>query len=187
FAAVGVNVVASEYTSGMIRLTMTATPRRSRVVLAKVIAVAVATLVAGTVALIGMLVSSQFIFSANDLPTLSWSDGDVWRTAIAISVMSPLFPVFAVLLTFLLRSTAASLSTVLALIFAPSIFGSLLPGWWQRNVISLLPGPASDSVALGHLNSSAMYLQPVAAALVVVAWLAGALAFTLFVVNRRDA
>lgn len=187
FAAVGVNVVASEYTSGMLRLTLTATPRRGRVLAAKALAVAAATSLFGLVAAVAMLAAGQLVFAAYDLPSVGAGDADLWRTLVLLVVLGPVFPVIAVALTFVLRSTAAALSTVLALIFAPTMFGGLLPSWWQRNVVSLLPGPASDSVALGHLADSEMYLHPVAAALVVVAWLVGALALANRVLARRDA
>jgi ABC-2 type transport system permease protein len=100
--------------------------------------------------------------------------------------MGPLFPVIGIAVTVVLRSTAASLSAVLALIFVPSMFGSLLPSWWQRNVLSLLPGPASDSIAIGHLNESDMHLQPVVA-VVVIAWLAALLVLARVLLYRRDA
>ena len=84
-------------------------------------------------------------------------------------------------------STAAAVASTLALIFAPSMFGALLPEWWQRNVISLLPGPAADSLSLGHVQDSPQYLAPLPAAVVVVAWLIGALVLAGRILDRRDA
>lgn len=187
FAAVGVNVVASEYTSGMIRLTLTTTPRRRRVLTAKALAVALATFVFGLVAMAGMFGVSHLIYGAYDLPTADLASGRAVRTFALIALIGPLFPVIAVFVTFLLRSTAAALSTVLALIFAPSIFGGLLPRWWRENVISLLPGPASDSVAIGHLSESDMYLHPVLGFVVVVAWVVVFSTLARLVLDRRDA
>lgn len=187
FAAVGVNVVMSEYTSGMMRLTLTATPRRGRVLAAKALVVAVATWIFGVIATAGMILASQAVFSSGDLPTAGFGDGDLWRTLLMLALLGPLFPVLAVALAVMLRSTAAALSTVLALIFAPGVLGGLLPSWWQENVLSLLPGPASDSVAIGHLDESAMYLHPAGASVVVAAWLIGLLALAHLALSRRDA
>lgn len=187
FAAVGVNVVASEYSSGMIRTTLTATPHRGRVLAAKVLAVFVATGVGSLVATVAMIGFGQVVFAANDLPTVHLGDGDVWRTVLALVVVGPMFPVLAVTITFLFRRTAASISTVLALIFAPGIFGALLPGWWQRNVISLMPGPASDSVTIGHLVDDATYLHPAAATLAVVGWMVALWTLAHVALSRRDA
>ena len=73
----------------MIRLTFTAVPRRGRVIQAKMIVVWIATAIAGTIALVGMLGLSQIVFKANDLPTASL-DGDVWRLIIANAALGQL-------------------------------------------------------------------------------------------------
>src|SRR5690606_27406912 len=49
FSVFGVLVTSSEYSSGMIRLTLTATPRRGRVLLAKLLLVTGTTMVFGVV------------------------------------------------------------------------------------------------------------------------------------------
>jgi hypothetical protein len=54
-------------------------------------------------------------------------------------------------------------------------------------VLSLFPGPASDSLTVGHIEPSDVYLHPVAAALVVAAWLAASLVLARVVFARRDA
>lgn len=187
FAAVGVNATTSEYATGMVRLTFTVTPNRRRVLLAKAAVVTIATGLAGLVAMVGMLAAGQAIFAANDLPTAGLGDGDLVRTVVTTAVIGPMFPVIGAALGAIMRGTAAALSTVLALIFAPSIFGGLLPAWWQRNIISLLPGPASDSLAIGHLDDSEMYPEPIVAAIAVVVWTAGLLALAALLQDRRDA
>lgn len=186
FAAVGVNVMSSEHSSQMLRLTLAATPRRGRVVAAKALVVALATAVAGLVAGLGMLLGTQPIFASGDLPTAGLGDADLRRTLIAVTLVGPIYPVLAVAAATVLRGTAAALSTVLALIFIPGMLGGLLPDWWQRNVLSLLPGPASDSLALAHLDDSPMYLAPWAAVLVCAAWVVGSLVGARWVLQRRD-
>lgn len=187
FVTASVGAIASEYSSGMIRLSLTAVPNRARFVAAKVIVVTAAVWLASIVAMAGMLFGSQLVFAANDLPTAGLGDADFLRTFIVLIVTGPLFPVLSVAAAFLLRTAAASVTTILAVIFVPSLFGGLLPGWWQRNVLSLLPGNAADSLALGHLDDSEMYLHPAAATLVVLAWIAGSLLVAHRVLVRRDA
>lgn len=187
YSAVGVSVVMSEYSTGMIRTTLTAVPRRGRVLVAKALVVSLVTAAAGLIAVLAMLLGSQAIFAAYDVRTVGLDDPELWRTVALVTVASPVFPVIAVAVTFLLRSTAASLSTVLALIFLPSMFGGLLPLWWQENVVSLLPGPASDSFALAHLQDSTMYLHPALGVVVTVVWVGGLLALANVALNRRDA
>jgi ABC-2 type transport system permease protein len=182
----GVKVVTSEYASGMIRLTLTATPRRGRVLVAKALAITVLTWTFAAASTAAMMGLTQVILVAYDAPAGGLGDGDALRALVAAIVLGPVFPVVAVAVAVVLRNTAAALGAVLALAFAPSVLG-MLPGWWQRNVLSLFPGPASDSLTVGHLESSDLYLHPLAAAVVVAAWLAAALAVAHVSFTRRDA
>lgn len=187
YVAASVGTVASEYGSGMIRLTFTTTPKRWRVLLAKSIVVGLVVTAASTVAVSGMLFLSQLVFAASDLPTAGLSDGDFLRTFLLLIVAGPVFPVLSVAVAFLLRTAAASVTTILALILLPSMIGPALPGWWQRNVLALLPGPAGDSLAIGHLDDSELHLHPVAATVVVIAWVVGMVGLAHRVLTRRDA
>ncbi len=187
FSAAGVNFVAREYSSRMIRLTFAATPRRTRVIAAKAVVIGVLTLAATFVTTVAMIVVARLITGAYDMPAITFGDGQVWTTIALVSIVGPVFPVLAVFLTFMLRSTAASLSTVLALIFVPSMFGPLFPDWWKENVIAALPGPASDSVALSHIVDSDLYLPRGVAAVVTVAWIVVFFVAARAIVSRRDA
>jgi ABC-2 type transport system permease protein len=183
---VGVKAVTTEYASGMIRLTLTATPRRGQVLAAKSLAVATLTWAVGAVSMAAMVVATQVILGAYDAPTIDLGDADALRALVATCLLGPVLPVIGVAVAVLCRSTAAALVSVLALSLAPSVLG-MLPGWWQRNVLSLFPGPASDSLTVGHLEPSDVHLHPLAAALVVTAWVAASLAVARAAFIRRDA
>ena len=182
-----VGLVAPEYSSRMIRVTLLATPRRWRVLAAKVVVATVATGVATLIAVFAMMAGGQVIFGAHDLPTVALTDGDLLRTLLMLVLTGPVFPVLAVAMALLFRSAAAAISATLALVFLPSMFGGVLPGWWERNVLSLLPGAASDSLSLGHVLDSPQHLHPAAAVVVLVAWTAGLLLFAGRLLSVRDA
>ena len=57
FLVIGVKAATAEYGSGMMRLTLTATPRRGRVLAAKALVVAAVTLVAGLVCNVAMFLA----------------------------------------------------------------------------------------------------------------------------------
>jgi ABC-2 type transport system permease protein len=183
----GVKAVASEYSTGMIRLTLTATPRRSRVLLAKTAAVAAVTLVAASVATVGMFFAGQVVYRSYGLETAGLGEADALRAIVGSSVLSLVFPVIAVALAVLLRSTVGAITTVLAFIFAPGVVGSFLPSWWQENVVAYLPGEAGDSIAISHLEAGASSLPVGVAVLVVAAWLAAFLGAAYVVLMKRDA
>ncbi|GLU45747.1 hypothetical protein [Nocardiopsis ansamitocini] len=87
----------------------------------------------------------------------------------------------------LLRSTAGAITTALALMWAPMVFGALLPQWAQENVLRYLPTTAVDSLVGGLPEGSPLYLAPWAAALLAAAWPAVALGAAFAVQARRDA
>ncbi len=186
FVAVGAKVSTAEYSSRLIDLTFSVTPRRRRVVGAKVAVVALATWAAGGVAVVGMVAASQAVFGAFDTESIGLLESETIRTLVLVILTVPVFPVLAVLLGFLFRSTAPTITVALALLFGPWVFGGLFPLWWRENVFSLLPGPAADAVSIGHLDSSPMYLDTLPAAVVLVAWVVGSLVITSTVVDRRD-
>lgn len=183
----GVNLVASEYSSGMIRTTLAATPQRGRLLAAKVVLIGVVSMVATLVVTVGSLLVSQAVLGAYDMPTVPITDSDAMRAIVAITLTAPLFPLIGATFAFLFRSIATPITLVLALMFAPSMFGALFPSWWQENILSLLPGSAADGLSLGHLSDSEMYLDPVPAAIVVVAWLVITIGAAYVTLTRRDA
>jgi ABC-2 type transport system permease protein len=186
FIAVGVNIAASEYNSGMIRLTFTVTPKRSRVLFAKTLAVSTVMWIFGLLSTVGMIAVGNLMFHLGDMPTVSFGDGDLWRTAGMLVLLNPVFPIIAMLFAFVFRNTAGAICAALAMVFAPGILGGLLPEWWQKHIVSLLPGPATDSLAIGHLTGSSTYLDPWWAALVVAVWLVGSLMAVNVLLNKRD-
>lgn len=188
FIVFAVNVVASEYSSSMMRLTLTATPRRARVLAAKMTIIAIVTTLAGIIATLGSFAVAQAIFASFSMPTAGLGDSDALRTVLGVGLLSPVFPLFAAALAFVFRSTAAPITATLALFFAPSMFGSLLPRSWQENVLAYLPGPAGDSVSIGHLDEgSALYVDPVVGAIVVMLWLVVFIGGAWLAFTRRDA
>jgi len=186
-SVLGVTTLASEYSSGMIRVTLTATPRRGRVLLTKVLIIGAVTFVVGTIATIGMFLVGQAIFSSYGIEAGSLGGGETLRTVLGLSIGAPIFPLIGAALAVLLRNTAGAITTVMALIFAPSIFGPLLPAWWQENVLRFLPGPASDNLALFNDSDALLYMAPAAAAAVAVGWVILFLGAAYVVLTRRDA
>ena len=183
----GVKAATSEYGSGMIRTTLIATPRRWRVLLAK--AGIVAGLSAGTtlVAMIGMLLVSRVVLGSYDIGGADLLAGDTLLALAGTAAMAPLFPLLGLALGFGLRSTAGAVTSVLGLLFVPGIVGEMLPTWWQARVLGFLPGPASDSVSVAHLDAEYHYFDVLPSLLVVGAWIAGALALAALALERRDA
>ena len=187
FVVLGVNLVATEYASGMIRQTMAVTPRRGRVLLAKVLVVSAVAMVAGTIVNVATFQTGQAVYAAYDMPTANLSDGDAFRSVVlGMAVTAPVLPILGITMAFLFRSASIAITVVLALIFLPSFFGPLIPRRWQEDVLAFLPGNASNSVATGNLSDSAMYLDPWLAAVVLAVWMVVFIGGTHIMLSRRD-
>lgn len=183
FAVLGVTTVTSEYSSRMIALTFVATPRRERVVLAKMLVVAVATMLGTLVAVVGMIVVARLVFAGYDLP--GPDTGRTVRLVLGVSAGAGLFPMIGVTVAFVVRSAAGSVTALLAMIFGPPVLGPLLPRWWQQHGERYLPSQATDSLTLPF--DSPGQLGTGVAALTVAAWMIGFTALAIAVVRKRDA
>ena len=187
YSVFGVMAVSREYSSGLMRLTLIATPNRSRVLLAKLVLVGGTTLVLGMLTTVGMFLIGQAILGAYGLPTASLADGDARWVAIGLGATMPFFPIVGVALGVLLRSTAGGITAVLGLLWLPQIVGEFLPMWARENIVSLLPGAALDSLTIGQMQYSPEYSHPAIAVACVAAWLATVIGAAFIVLRRRDA
>jgi hypothetical protein len=187
YSVFGVMSMSGEYTSGMIRLTFTATPRRGRVFFAKLVLVSLIVLVFGLITTIGMFLLWQVILGAYGMEITTFGDADARRLVIGLGAAMPFFPLIGLALGVLLRSTAGAITTVLGLLWLPLIVGEVLPMWWRENVISLLPGTAVDSLTIAHVVDSPTYTDPAAATVIAATWLAGFIGAAYVALIRRDA
>jgi ABC-2 type transport system permease protein len=180
-------VMAGEYSSGMIRLTLTATPRRGRVFLAKLILVSLIVLVFGLITTVGMFLVTQTVLGAYGMPLKGLGDADTRGLVLGLGAGMPLFPVLGLALATLLRNTAGAITTVLALLWLPQISGEVLPMWWRENLLSLLPQSGMDSLTLGHIEESPLFSEPPVAVAIVAAWVVGVVGAACVSFVHRDA
>jgi ABC-2 type transport system permease protein len=187
FLVIGARCVTAEYASGMMRITLTATPRRGRVLAAKALVVGAIAVAGGLVTSLGMFLVTQAIFDSYGLESASLGDADALRAVLVGSALSFQFPVITLALGFLLRSTAGAVVGILAVLLAPPFLSGLLPAWWGDGIFDYLPGAASDALTIGHLEGAGGGLAPAAAGAVTLAWTAVFIAAAWVALERRDA
>ena len=142
----GALVVTSEYTSGMIRATLAATPRRGAVLAAKALVLTGTLLVVGTVtALVGYAAGNTFLEAEGIGVALS--DDGVARAMVGSGLYLAALGLLAAATGLLLRSTAAVVSVVLGVVFVLGNMVFLLPGEWGEWAGKLMPGNAGSGVA----------------------------------------
>ncbi|MFC4907862.1 ABC transporter permease subunit [Actinomadura gamaensis] len=145
FGVLGVLVVTGEYATGMIRTSLTAVPRRPRLLAAKALVLGLVVLVVGEVVSFAAYFLSQLIFSGKHLDEGLGHDG-VLRAVIGGGLYLTLIALLALAVGTLLRHTAGSVTTVLGLLFVLPIIGSFLPGDFGRTIRKLLPSNAGGAV-----------------------------------------
>lgn len=187
FTVFGVMAVSREYASGTIRLTLTATPARGRVFLAKFAITGATLLISGLASTISMFFVGQALLGAYGMPTASLADPDAARMVLGLGVAMPFFPLIGFAFGVLLRSTAGGITTALGLLWLPQIFGQLVSDSFQENVLSLLPSNGVDTMTAGHIQHSPAFPDPMVGAVVAGTWFAGIVAAAYVAFLRRDA
>ncbi|MFC0623091.1 ABC transporter permease subunit [Kribbella deserti] len=178
-------VVSGEYSSGMIRTTLTAVPRRTTAFAAKAITVSGVVAIAGTIAVLGSLVAGRFILPVHGDAALS--DGATLRAAVG----SILYLVLIALLSFgiaaVVRDAAASIGTVLALLYLVPILSQVIGDpQWQRLLQQV--GPMSAGLTIqATTDLGDLPLSPWAGLGITAAWATAALAAGCLALGKRDA
>lgn len=162
----GVLLMASEFSTGMIRSTILATPRRTPVLAAKAVVFSLVLFVAAEV--IALL--SFFIGSAltSDHASLSLTDLVTLRSILAFGVYIALTGVVALSIGALVRHPVGAISLVLALQFVlPGVVG-VVPNETGKYLSGALPPSTSVMMSTGH-NPAQVY-TPLQGFLILLAW-----------------
>ncbi|SDU53500.1 ABC transporter permease subunit [Jiangella alkaliphila] len=180
----GVLLSAGEYSTGLIRSTLTAVPRRLPVLWAKVAVIGPVALVLTT-----MGVLAAFLLGAPGLDgeqfALSLSDDGVLRSLAGAGGYLALVAVFGVALGMLIRSTAGAIATLVGvLLILPGLAG-LLPESLNDTLSPYFPSTAGQAVYA--LDQSSGSLSPGAGLAVFAGWVALALAGAAWRLVRTDA
>jgi len=188
-----VTAVSGEYSTGMIRLTLAATPRRWRVLAAKAAVTGAATLAAGAVAVLAsvlagsVLLARHGIDAAHGYEALSLGHGAVLRATIGTVLYLGLIALLALGVAAMIRDSAVAIGTVLGLLYLFPIVASLVgnPGW-HRHLDQLSPMTAGLYIQ-ATTNVNALPLTPWQGLGVLAAWAAGALLAGGLLLRFRDA
>ena len=184
-AVLGVLIGAREYSSGMIRTSLAAVPRRWPVLLGKVVTfVAVVTPVVLSGVLIAFFGGTALLTNAG-VASVAWSDPHVASYVLGTVGYLVGIGVLGVALGVLLRGIGAGLGVLIGgVLFVPTLLIALLPDSWD-SVLKYLPSSAGNAFTGAQTAGDALtYGQGVA---VFVAWLVLAVGGATVALMRRDA
>ena len=177
-ALAGILLVTSEYRYGTIRPTFLFTPRRPRVLAAKLAAGALAGLLFGTLGEGLSFVIGYAILSGRGI-ALSLGGGDIAQLLLGTLASAAVWGVLGAELGTIIRNQVGAVITLLAWgLFIDNLVFSLVP-----SVGRFSPGRAADAL-IGVTEKN--LLTPVTGAMVLIAWLAALALIALPLITRRD-
>jgi ABC-type transport system involved in multi-copper enzyme maturation permease subunit len=194
---VGTMFITAEYRRGLIRTTLTASPRRGRVLAAKTMVAALVTFAAGLVAAAIALplgehhltTGGSFIDPVSALASL--------QLVVGTAALFALVAVLALAIGAAVRRSAVAVTAAIVLIVVPYVLSTLLSGSAATWLLRVTPaaGFAIQSVYPKYPQISASYtamngyypLGPWAGFAVLCGWAAVALGVAVLLLRRRDA
>lgn len=186
-AVLGVLVVGTEYSSGTMRVTLTAVPRRTRVLAAKTVVVATIACALAVPSTLVSLWAGRSLLDGSGLPPLDLGSGPALRAAAGSALYLTLVALLSLATATVVRNPAAAIGGVLALLYVlPIVAQSVSDPDWQRHLKQVAPMTAGFAVQATR-GLDTLPIGPWKGLGVVALWAFGALAAAAVVLARRDA
>jgi len=183
-AILGVISITGEYSTGMIKSTLTAVPRRLPALAAKAIVMFLATFVVGLVSAVTSFGVASLLLLGEGL-SANLFDPIVLVPLLASALYLALVAVFALGVGAFLRSSAGSIALAVGTLLVLPVIVGLIPADWALSITPfLLPNAGVEMFA--QTGTSAI-VEPWQNLLVVLGWVAASLATAALLLKRRDA
>jgi ABC-2 type transport system permease protein len=191
-AILAVLAISGEYSTGMIRVTLTAMPRRIAVLTAKAVVVTGPVLAAGAVGVLASVLAGRLILpgrgftTVHGYATLSLGNGADLRAAAGSVLYLALIGLLALGIATAVRDSAVAIGLTLGLLYLFPVIASALDPHWSRHLQQIGPMSAGlDIQATTGLHS--LPLSPWAGLGVLAGWAAAALLAGGVLLRWRDA
>jgi hypothetical protein len=179
----GVLLITGEYTTGMIRSTMTAVPKRLPVLWAKTGVYAVVALAITIPAALIAFFAGQAILSGQNIQ-IAFSHAGVPGAVLGAAGYLTLVGLFAMGLGAVMRNTAAGIATFAGIMFVVPPLISILPSSIANSIDPYLPSNAGQ--AMMQIGHHANTLSPAAGFAVFAGYVAVVIAAAAVLLVRRD-
>jgi len=183
----GVLIITSEYSSGMIRTSFTAVPQRGSLLAVKATVFALVTFVVSALTTFATFFASQAILSRGTLNLgVSITSAHALRIVIGAALYLTVCALLGVALGALLRSTAAAITALAGLLFILPILMNFLPVSWHRDAIAQWL-PSNAGMQIIEKTTQPLQFSPWVGLAVFAGWVVLAFAAALVLLRRRDA
>jgi len=183
-AVLGVLFISSEYSSGMIRTSLIAVPKRGWVLAAKSLVFAAATFVVGEVTSFTAFCVGQALISGH-APYATLGDPGVARAVAGAGLYLTALAVLSVAAGALLRHSAAGIACLVAVLFVLPGIAQALPDSWRNQVTEFWPTQAGGQITSVHIAAHSLQPWPGFGVMCLFVAIVYAIAWTLL--DRRDA
>ena len=183
-AVLGVLVITGEYSTGMIRASFTAVPRRLPVLWGKIGVFAAVTFALMLPAVVIAFFVSQAILSKHDILQISFSHPGVARSVVGGAGYLVLLGIFALSIGAIVRNTAAGIAAFAALFFVIPPLMNILPTRWNNAISPFLPDAAGRDMF--SLTTGAHDLHPWPGFLLFTGYTVLAVTIAALLLVRRD-
>ncbi|MEV8309174.1 ABC transporter permease subunit [Streptomyces flavidovirens] len=180
----GVMAIASEYSTGMIRASLLAVPKRVPVLVAKSAVFGLLVLVVGELTAFGSFFIGAPIL--NSKAPVAIGDPGVLRAVAGCGLYLALLGLFALAIGAIIRHTAASITGVIGFVLVLTPMAEFLPGSVGKHIHAYLPTEAGYMITQQHSRAGDL-LGPWEGLGVFVLWTAALLAVAAVLLQRRDA
>lgn len=141
----GALVMTAEYSTGMIRTSLTAQPRRGTVFAAKLLVFAViAVVVSAVTSLAAFFTGQQVLKPLGSYATIS--DPNVARAIVGVALYVTLIGLLAYAFGSIIRHTAGAIATMVGVIFVLPLIVEVLPSNWVNDITRWLPTSSADAI-----------------------------------------
>jgi ABC-2 type transport system permease protein len=144
-AVLGALAITSEYSTGMIRTSMTAMPRRGTMFAAKALVFGIVAFVTGLVTSFGAFFLGQALMSSKHI-NATLGQPHVLRAVIGGALFLTVCGLLAFGIGMILRHTAGAITASIGLLFVLSILVNFLPQSWQVNLDKWMPAIAGSQI-----------------------------------------
>jgi hypothetical protein len=145
-AVLGVLVITAEYSTGMIRASFTAVPKRLPVLWAKAAVFAVVTFALVLPSVLVAFFASQTILNGRHILQISFSAPGVTRSVVGGALYVTVVGLFALGIGAIVRSTAGGIATFVAILFVIPPLMNVLPASWNDAITPYLPSSAGRDI-----------------------------------------
>ena len=185
-AVLGVLVISGEYSTGMIRSTLTAVPKRLPALWAKAAVFAVVTFVVGLVLTFGSYFATAPILAGKGISS-SITDPGLAVGLAGGALFLALVGVISLGIGTMLRSSAGGIAGAIGLLLLAPIVLGLIGAEWSRVVVDYLPTSAGQSLYTLATGQNGLVFEPWQAILVLLGWTVVTLGGGALLLSRRDA